>query len=319
MGESSTDAHGKRHHPARSGPNVSARVDFEQHRMPSGGTVFYRDADHSYWLSIEQKADDWKGKDRLTGVSTVSGPFDFKPDLLINWSARTTREGVCEVYHESIAGVEDGLDLDLSWLASPESIKKALSDRGVSHDNVRDDAADRGTKVHKHALYALAQGKMLAEHDKLNEVEQGYARGIEECWLEHDPETLQAEQVVMDASLLVAGRFDWRGRFRRQCGRPWCACMEMVRGGVAMLDAKTSGFIPLKHHVQVAGYMHCTSSSGFGYCDMGMILQVGPDGGWQLIPCRATRKDFKAAVKVYRRAAHIQKLARADQREQAAA
>lgn len=83
---------------------------------------------------------------------------------------------------------------------------------------------------------------------------------------------------------------------------------------MVLLDAKTSGYIPLKHHVQIAGYEHCCEVCGVGSCDAAWILQVDENGGWELAPGRATVEDFTQAVDVYRRAARVDREAKADRK-----
>lgn len=310
-------------------------LDFERHTMPNGAECFYRDSDHSYWLGIEPKAKgdpegDWKGCGRLTGVSTASSPFDFQPDALMRWAAKTNGIGVAELVQTTFDVCEGDPTLnlrdELAWLLDPDSIWQALERDSLTFNDVRDQAAERGTNVHKHSLYELACGKPVSAHDAMTDEEQGYARGVEAFWLEHMPETFQAEKVVMDAELGVAGRLDWRGRLQARCGRLDCPCRFLPIVGddhpaMLLLDCKTSGYIPTKHHVQVAGYDHCCRASGIGHSDQGWILQVDGDGGWEIVLGCAFPEDFEVAVDAYRRAAKIKSRARADRkaREKAAA
>ena len=292
-------------------------ADFEQHVVPSGAVCYYRDADHTYWRGIEPKKKrdpegEWKGCGRLTGVSTASSPFDFNPDNLMRWAARTNGIGVAQLVNmilEAGEGVES-----FEWLRTAESIWTTLTEQGLTYADVRDARAEEGTNVHKHALYALATGKPVPDYHELTDAEQGYGSGVAAFWLEHFPEPLDAETVVMDLGLGVAGRLDLRARLRARCGRPACPCQALRRNGIALIDAKTSGYIPNKHHVQIAGYEHCARVSGLGISDAEWILQVDAEGGWELIPVRASARDFELAVDVYRRSARIAKEAKADRK-----
>lgn len=314
-------------------------ADFEECQMPNGAVCWYCDCRHAYYRSVApvRKGDpdgDWKGVGRLTGVSTVVGPADFNPGRLLAWAARTDVEGVAELFRRSVEAAEAEEEaLDVSWLGSRESIQRELRRYGLTYGDVRDQAADRGTNTHMHALHALAAGKRVPDYHALSEEEQGYAQGVVAFWLDHDPEPLQAEQVVMDAGLGVAGRFDLRCEIGRRCGRPGCPCagvrrvvgeIEAYAGGevdpsVVLLDCKTSGFIALKMHVQLAGYEHCARVSGFGFSEAQWILQVDEGGGYALIPSCAATGDFVAVADVYRRAAVINKLAEKDRKEREAA
>lgn len=293
--------------------------DFERCEVPSGAVCYYRDSDHSYWRTIEprRKRDpegEWKGGGRLTGVSTVSSPFDFNPDNLMRWAARTNGIGIAQLVNAAIE--EDDPDPpQIDWLRSHETIWTVLTEQGLTYADVRDARAEEGTNVHKHALYALATGKPVPDYHELTEAEQGYGAGVADFWLEHFPDPLSAETVVMDLELGVAGRLDLRTRLRARCGRSECACHTLPKNGIAMLDAKTSGFIPNKHHVQIAGYEKCARVSGLGESDAQWILQVDAEGGWELIPVRATARHFDLAVEVYRGSADISKAAKADRKE----
>lgn len=282
---------------------MSTRADFQEHEMPSGATCYYRDSDHSYWTDIKPKTkqpdSEWSGVGRLTGVSTVSAPVDFRPDNLMRWSAKTNGKGIAML-------AADALELDdaesirdqLSWLSDADSIWRTLEAHSLTYEDLRDEAGERGTNVHVHALHELASGKPVPAYEEMTDEERGRARGVTEFWLEHDVQPLQAEQVVLDLELGVAGRLDLR-------------CI--LDGEPAIVDLKT-GFLALKHHTQLAGYEHCARVSALGETAAQYFLQVDEDGGYDLVPCRATVEDFIAAVDVYRRSGRIAKEAAADRR-----
>lgn len=273
---------------------------FEKHTLPNGVVVYYRDSDHSYWAEIQPKRDGgYSGiKDaRLTGVSTVVAPFDWRPDNLMKWAARIDCEGVSILAAEGLSQ-EDAEDMRacLQFLTTGGSIVDALTDARLHHTQTRDDAAERGTNVHKHALQALADGRPVPSFDRLTVEEAGCARGVMGFWHECEPEPLASEHVVADRDLRVAGRLDLICRIG--AGR--------YAGATALLDAKTSAFLPIKHHVQIAGYRHCADKSGLPGTDLGLILQVRPDGSYELVKAQATPEDFALAVSVYRRNGAIQ-------------
>lgn len=272
--------------------------DAELHTLPNGTQVVYRDRDHSYWTSATALPNGTsKCSGRLTGISSVVAPFDWRPDNLMRWAANLNCDGVAALAAEALS-TDDAEDMraGLAWLASGESITGALENARLHYTQARDDAAARGTAVHKHALHALATGESVPRRDELTDEEWGYARGIIAFWHECEPEPVCAEQVVFDAGLAVAGRLD--------------LIADVLYCGVrhrAVIDAKTSGYLPTKHHVQIAGYRHCAATSGLGETEIGLILQVFPDGSYELVPACATPDDFRAAVDVYRRAARVQR------------
>jgi len=298
---------------------MSVREDFEEHVVPSGARCFYKDSTHSYYKDIrpKRKSDpdgEWQGVGRLSGVSTVVGPADFRPDALLRWAARTNGIGIAQLVNEELEGTGP---VSFEWLRSHESIWATLQEEGLTFEDVRDQAAGRGTSVHKFALHELALGHPVPAYAEMTEEEQGYAAGVSGFWLDHNPEPLQAEQVVVDLDLGVAGRFDLRAKLGVRCGRPGCPCAKLPVGEPFLLDAKTSGFISNKAHVQLAGYEHCAVRSGIGgWSEQGRwILQVDAEGGYRVIECRANPGDFAVFVDAYRRSGRISKEAKADRKE----
>lgn len=275
--------------------------DAELYRLPSGVEVVYRDRDHSYWRAATLQRDGTsKCSGRLTGVSTVVSPYDWRPDFLMKWAAGINAEGVAALAAEGLSlDSPDDMRAALAFLSSGESITGALADAKLSYEDTRDDAARRGTNVHKYALQALAQGVAVPQRVNMTDEEWGYAQGVMGFWLEHHPTVLACEQVVADLDLGVAGRLDLLCR------------MPEFGDAVSVIDAKTSGFIPNKHHVQIAGYAHCAKVCGLVDEEPGgFILQVTPDGDFDLIPVAATADSLKRAIGVYRDAAVIGNAAR---------
>lgn len=272
--------------------------DAEWHTLPNGLRVVYRDRDHSYWKGATVLPDSTsKCSGRLTGISTVVAPFDWRPDNLMKWAGNLNCEGVAALFAEAVAAESlDEMRASLRWLTSGESITNALMDARLHYTQARDDAATRGTNVHKHALQALAEGKPVPDFAAMTDEEAGYAHGIVGFWHECEPEPEYAEAIVFDPDLGVAGRLD--------------LIATVTYNGLrhrAVIDAKTSGFIPTKHHVQIGGYRYCAERSGMGETEIGLILQVAADGTYTLIPSCATPDDFRAAVDVYRRAGRVQR------------
>jgi len=134
---------------------------------------------------------------------------------------------------------------------------------------------------------------------ELSDEERGHAKGIMSFWLDHSPRPLQAEQVVADPELGVAGRFDLRAALHgTYCGEP-------LRGAVCLVDAKTGGYRSEKEHAQLSGYDLLAETCGIGASDRLFILQVFPDGRYRLIEGQGSRDSFLHAVATYRDAAAI--------------
>lgn len=290
---------------------VEAIGAFEAHAMPSGVVVYYRDSDHSYWSGVKTARNgDVTGTGRLTGVTTVVAPYDWRPDNLMRWAARLNGEGVAALAADGLS-LDDAEDMRaaLRWLETGESVWSALADARLLYSDARDDAATRGTNVHKHALHALATGAAVPDLGALADAERGYALGVAAFWLDHEPQPICSEQVVGDLKLNVAGRLDM---IATMGAGEW-------RGQTLVVDAKTSTFLPTKHHAQLAGYRGMAVNCGVvPALDGGLILQVDADGGYELVPVTATWRDFVVAVDLYRRAARIGRASNAARKARAA-
>lgn len=277
----------------------------EQHVMPNGTAVYYRDSDHSYWRDIKHVKGRYSGTGRLTGVSTVVKPLDYRPDGLMRWAAKFNNVGIASVVAEALeAGTVDELRSRLRWLTNSDAIWRELEMRGLLYDQARDRKATVGTNVHETALHALAQGRPVPDLASLTAEERGYAQGVIKFWLDHEPRALHSEKVVCDLDLEVAGRFDMMAALHGSyLGEP-------LNGAICMVDAKTGTFRSAKEQAQVAGYEMLADQCGYGACDRMFILQVLPDGEYKLIECCSTRDAFRNAVAVYRDAAEIGKQSR---------
>lgn len=268
--------------------------DLVRHSFPDGSELYYRDRDHAYFRGVKRKGDGWTGSGRLTGISTVVGPLDFRPDTLMNWVERMTFEGISR----GLSGEPVPED--------PHELRQALDELELRHFHVKDQAGARGTNVHTQMLQALASGGDVPDLDSLPLDQRGYGQAVMRWWLAREPEPLQVEQCVLASEEGCAGRFDLRYRITDRLG---------LRGYIGLMDLKTGGFIPTKAHAQVAGYDHAAVACGLGdEAAEKVILQVHPDGSFDEIPVCATRDDFLAAVKVYRCAARIGKDAAAHRR-----
>jgi hypothetical protein len=277
---------------------------FEIFTLPNGGEVHYRDSNHQYFKGQKAKPDgSIAGVGRLKGVSGAVGCFDGSPDNLMGWAAKLEIYGVSQLLEKQFeawrqAG-EPPLDgSELGWLSDPEAIIEALKANDLTWRDVRDQAAHRGTAVHKHALQALAMGQQVA-FDELTEEESGYAQGITGFWLEYEPKVIGAELVVADLELGIAGRLD---------------LLCELNGRTVILDAKTSKHLYSKMAVQVSGYALLAERSGYGKVEGGAVLQVFPDGTHKLIEFDVEPADFLLAVDVADRKRALEKVLRDGER-----
>jgi len=281
---------------------------FSRHLLPDGSSIAYREDQHAYYRDVrwDKPQGQWCGVGRLTGVSTVVKPFDWTPGPLMAWAARLDRNGVATLAAEGLSLDDpDDMRATLGWLASGESISGALDDARLSYAHARDDAAARGTSVHKHSLRALASGRPVPDLAAMTVEERDYSRGVIAFWHEREPVPLHSEQVVADLGLGVAGRLD---------------LICELDGRTVLLDCKTVSKVPepgipqrlpySSQHVQIAGYALLAESCELASVDGTATLQVFGDGSYRLVPGCAGPADFELALGVYRSAAAIQKAAR---------
>lgn len=264
---------------------TAATGPFEVHTLPSGDTVAYHSDRHAYYRDCQEVKGEWKGVGRLTAVTTAISPIDFRPDNLMAWSARLTREGVAAMASEYVDMATP------EWMMDAEAIENALAQLGLRYTDVRDDAARRGTNVHELALHTLASGEPVPDFEAMTVEERGYAQGVIAWWLDTDPQVVASEYLVADLELGVAGRPDLLCRLKD--------------GRVALVDCKTSGYLSAKFSVQLSAYGRLGLVSGYEAPDVGIVLQVAEDGSFNAVELALDDDDFLAALDVYRRAGRI--------------
>ena len=282
--------------------------------LPNGQSLWYIDehptdpkCNHSYWRHNPKT--ELKGR-RLTGVTTVVKTLDYDPSNLLRWAARTQCIGIAELFGLATIGDDQGL-ADLDWLSTPDAIWKALEERLLTFEHVRDRAAKRGTNVHQIAFQALGMGRPVPDLERLTEEEKGHAKAIMAFWLDHEPDPDCVEQIVYSERLGVAGRLDFLGAINGY-------------DGPCVIDAKTGGYLSAGAHAQVGGgYPLLAVESGLVPGTEGspnvsltkvhewagsltsLLLQTREDGTYELIRAEGTAEHFESAVKTYRAAGAI--------------
>lgn len=280
---------------------VETESDFGQlvrTEFPNGTEVFYRDSDHSYWAEAKpnpKAAGGWSGSGRLTGVSTLCAPYDFRPDPLMRWVDRLGCEGFARAF-----GWHDGRP-SRPVPTDPYALRGVLKNLGLTWEQIRDEAATRGTDVHALMLHALARGEEIPSLSSLPEDQQGYGQAVLRWWRDRRPKVTHAEQVVASTQHGFAGTLDLR-----------CEINDPLRPGPGIVDAKTSSFISGKMFAQPAGYDLGVVESGLDEpAEWLMILKLEESGEYREIWVDATHEDFLAALRIYRRSAEWAKAAKA--------
>lgn len=264
--------------------------DIDQITFPNGTQVYYRDRDHSYWREAKRKGDGWSGSGRLTGVTTLCAPYDFRPDSLLRWVERLTLDGVVRGFNGQRVP------------SDPHILRQMLENKELRWEQIRDAAGQRGTNAHEIVFHKLALGEDpdLAE---LPEDQRGFGQGVFRWWLEREPEITHAEQVVASLTHGYAGTLDLR-----------CKISDPLRPGYGIVDLKTSGFLSGKMCAQPLAYDLGGLHSGLWEepAEWALIVQVDADGGYrEVFLDGVSHDDFLLALSVYRREAEFKKIIRA--------
>jgi hypothetical protein len=250
--------------------------DVERIDLPSGQTIFYRDASHSYWTGHDEKKGTCSG--RIPGVSTIAKALDSNPDPLVTWGAKLTAQGVCELLAELPADhVLDVLE------AGGDNLHDELREAKLDWRSLRDKRASEGTAVHEQIFAALGRGDRPNLSD-LSDEERGYGQAAFRFWSDTRPKPLAVEQAVFIPDLPAAGRFD---------------LLAEVDGEVVLYDLKTSKRDYLAHHVQLAGYAIGCDCSGLPAPERTMIVLIRPDGSWHAVEGVCGPQDFIDAHTAY--------------------
>ena len=108
---------------------------FERIEFPNGTEVYWREDNHSYWRGAKQKPNgDWSGSGRLTGVTTLCAPYDFRPDNLMRWVERLTLDGVVRGFHGQRVP------------SDPHVLRQLLENKELRWEQIRDAAGRRGAR-----------------------------------------------------------------------------------------------------------------------------------------------------------------------------
>jgi hypothetical protein len=171
--------------------------------------VEFREADHTYW----------SGHERVPSVTEILGIIS-SPHL-VPWSARQAASHI-------------NRNLPRDRVLTNMEINKLCVDAQSAHTRVRDNAAAKGTKVHK----AIEEFLLTPEGLK---ADLAVPTAFWEWYRSHDIETIEVEKKLFyDADgVKFAGTVDWIGRINRE---PW------------IIDWKTSRYISPVYTLQLTAY-----------------------------------------------------------------
>lgn len=210
-------------------------------------TILYDDDEHAY---------------KIDGISvpSVSAILDAcDPKMALRWWAmragmaatiEALKRGkikwpvlVQHVYDEVLKGVPVESPKVVRGKGSRAKLKTVIEavvlNEKLDINNIKDEAADRGTMVHT-AIEEIGTHDVLPDLNDFDEMFQGYIAAVCRWWLEQEPEFHRQEVIVASRRLAYCGRFDL------DCTMP--------AYGRALTDFKTSKAIYDSHHEQLALY-----------------------------------------------------------------
>lgn len=288
---------------------------------PSGIEVFYQWAPKRLYQvrqHIELRAMPDEGWTEVGSVTNVLKVLDSP--ALPWWGMGVGIEGTIAMFNMGMLGSTHALDsatlqqlltvkgageMGADIVAGKDEIIELLSKHGLTVNQVRDTAGDRGTSVHD-ALEVWATTGDLPDPEMFPPHEQGYVLGLIEFI--NDTKFIPEAQEVMVGSIEheYAGRYDLRGSIPEECNvvvhrtpkrgeqrKLWPASTNLV-------DLKTSKGVYDKHALQLEGYEGASVECGYPATDKRAILHVGPNGTYELVESWATFEDWLTVLATYK-------------------
>lgn len=215
---------------------------------------------------------------KLISVTTVIGAILHKPSLMAwayNVGIEQAVEAVKDKVHfylktNQIDQLTDGI-LNIDHL----KVKKYLKDKERSYDSQRDEAADRGTLIHK-LLEWIIEGKDSSNFELADESIRSYLDNLNRFIDDYQPEFLESELKVFSLDKGYAGTLDTVCRIN---AHPPRRRHKSMVGETVVLDLKSNKdgkIYPDSHFLQVTAYENAYREMGQSI-DGGMVLAVGPN------------------------------------------
>jgi len=244
-----------------------------------GFTVEYRDASHRYWIHQDGE------RKPVPSVTSVLKVLD-KPALL-EWAQRTSMEGalILERLGE-LAGV------------APKDAWQVVRARGMDSEAKRDKRATSGTAIHAALERYVTDGEIPDLLD-YGEEDRGYVQALAKFLISGRPEVASSERIVAHPTFGYAGRIDFTGTvdLTNLIPDPFVAGRWS-----SLVDLKTNrlGKVYPEAHVQTAGYRLCLYHCGSSPPPWTLIVGLGGNGEFTVVPCKAQGSDFLAVLDCYK-------------------
>lgn len=224
------------------------------------------------------------------------------------WGMRVGIQGVLSLFERGYLTTEldwqterERVAVSAGHLASVELVEGLMKIEGLTTNDVKDSAADRGTNVHD-ALEEWAKTGRKPIAGEFPESEMGYVQGLVEFLQDADPEPVRTEVMVGSVEHGFAGRYDLELRFnepkkvRRTPKRAW----HDIPAGTYLVDFKSSkGVYPSTHFRQLAAYEAARVECGYEPTDAQYVLNANGEGSYAFVKSTAKLADFLAVLSVY--------------------
>ena len=232
---------------------------------------------------------------RLDSVTTIIKSTLAAPQL-VPWAYRVTRDNIAGL----VATVSDGqgpLDkMLIDMLSDADMLDEYLKDNRLRPDDVRDEAATRGSTEHGFLERLGAAGletegaaQQLAQDCLSSDKTNDFSKGISGWWLDRNPRVVASEVVLV----CLQYRF--------------CGSVDLIwlddDGQLVVTDLKTRGAgkgAYSSDHIQVGAYAIAYEEMHGRMVDRTSVLVVREDGTWLEEETTIPRQTFIDIANVYR-------------------
>lgn len=172
--------------------------------------------------------------------------------------------------------------------ATVESVKVLMKAHGLRTTDQRNKAGDRGQSVHD-ALELWATKGVTPQPEVYAPEEQGYVAALAQFLIDSGAEAVRSEVMVGSLKHKYAGRYDLEANLpngaevfvhRTEKGRGDRA--EKIKGGIHLLDLKTSSNVYDTHFLQLEAYEAARLECGLEPTVDRGVIHVMSDGRYQL-------------------------------------
>ena len=233
-------------------------------------------------------------------VTNVLSVLD-KSGALTWWGMKVGVEGFRDLLNDE--------SLLVHWhKASTDDIVALLTERKLTVNHKKDQAADRGLSIHGAFEDWAADQSYRPDPFYFTESERPYVEGLNR-FLDDLPDVEGVEAEVMVGSIEhgFAGRYDLRltladdpdTRLVSRCYPKRADKWSHFPGGTYLVDLKTSKSVYPTHALQLAAYEMASIECGYGATEYRAVLHVTGDGKYEFVRCNAQPEHFLSVLSTY--------------------